>query len=206
MTLERLAREYALTGAEQATLADFDRLFTDTAAHTNLVARASLPERWDRHYADSLQLWPLLPEGTQTLLDVGAGAGFPGVPLAILARDRRPPLRITMADSVGKKARFIAEAITALGLPNATATNARVETLPDRYDVVTARAVAALPKLLDLCVPRLAPGGTLILPKGARADEEVEAARTGWRFAVNRVKSRTDEDATILVITEPERC
>lgn len=205
MTLADLAREYGLTDGERRSLSAFDVLFTETAVHTNLVARATLPDRWQRHYADSLQLWPLLPDGATSLLDVGAGAGFPSIPLAILARARRPGLELTMADSVGKKARFVAEVIDALELPNAAATNARVEALPGRYDVVTARAVAALPKLLGLCVPRLAPGGVLILPKGARAEEEVEAARSGWRFAVNRVKSRTDEGASILVITQPER-
>lgn len=205
MTLDRLTRDYDLTSDEQAAFAAFDDLFTATAAHTNLVARGTLPERWDRHYADSLQLWPLLPDGATTLLDVGAGAGFPGIPLAILAHARRPDLRLTMADSVGKKARFIADAVATLRLRSATATNARVETLNERYGVVTARAVAALPKLLGLCAPRLAPGGTLILPKGARADEELAVARSDWQFEVSCVKSRTDEAASILVITDLER-
>lgn len=205
MTREEIAERYVLGEREREALEGFDRLFMETAAHTNLVSRATLPDRWARHYADSLQLWPLVPEGARTLLDVGAGGGFPGIPLAILARDRRPGLRLVLADSVGKKVRFLAEVVQALGLANTTATNARVEMLSGPFDVITARAVTALPRLLDLCVPRLAPGGALILPKGARAEEELREASRDWRLKTNRVDSETDEDATILVITKPER-
>ena len=205
MSIARLTERFALTDAERQRLEAFDAVFTRAAAHTNLVARSTLDDRWDRHYADSLQLWPLVPSGTQTMLDVGAGAGFPGLILAILAQDRAPGLRVTLADSVRKKARFLTEAIDAASLTNASATNARAETLADRYDVVTARAVTALPALLDLCAPRLVPGGTLILPKGARADEEVQNAERAWRFTAKRVKSATDPQATILVIIDPER-
>ena len=205
MTLDDLARTHGLSNDEADKLARFDALFTETAAHTNLVSRATLPDRWTRHYADSLQLWPLIPAGADTILDVGAGAGFPGLPLAILAEGRAPYRRFTLSDSVGKKAAFMASVIEALGLTNAAATNARAETLPDRYGVVMARAVTALPKLLDLCVPRLAPGGTLILPKGARAEEELAAARERWQMEASLVQSQTDADARILVVTRPER-
>lgn len=205
MTLEALTARYGLSDAEGEAVRRFDVLFTRTAAHTNLVARSTLPDRWQRHYADSFQLWPHVPKAARTLLDVGAGAGFPGIPLAILARTRRPDLRLTLADSVGKKARFVAQAIDTLDLPNATATDARAETLTQRFDVVTARAVANLSKLLDLCAPRLAPGGTLILPKGARAGEEVAQARERWQFALDRVPSETDPDAAVLIVTQPER-
>ena len=205
MTRDEVAERYCLSKRERADLDAFDRLFTETAAHTNLVSRATLPDRWARHYADSLQLWPLVPEGAKTLLDVGAGGGFPGIPLAILARERCPDLRLTLIDSVGKKTRFLAEAAHEIGLANVEVVNARVETLPGPYDVITARAVTALPRLLDLCTPRLAPGGTLILPKGARAEEELRDARRDWRLETNRVDSGTDADATILVITKPER-
>ena len=205
MTPEALRSRFALSEEEWRALAAFDEAFVRTAAHTNLVARSTLPDRWLRHYADSLQLWPLLPEGARTVLDVGAGGGFPGIPLAILARARRPDMKLTLADSVGKKARFLGQVIDELGLRNAVATDARVEALPYAFDVVTARAVASLPKLLDLAVPRLAPGGTLILPKGARAAEELADARSSWRFDAKRVDSATDERASILVITKPER-
>lgn len=205
MTLSDLTRTYNLTTAEADRFAAFDALFMSVAAHTNLVSRATIPDRWRRHYADSLQLWPLVPDGAETLLDIGAGGGFPGVPLAILAADRQPDLRFTFADSVTKKAAFLQSAIDQLSLPNAVATNRRAETLPGRFDVVAARAVTALPKLLDLAVPLLAEGGTMIFPKGARAEEELAAASQRWKFEASRVISHTDPDATILVLTEPEQ-
>ena len=205
MTLEDVACRFSLSKEEGAALAAFDAFFCETAAHTNLVARSTLSGRWVRHYADSLQLWPLVPDGATCLLDIGVGGGFPGIPLAILAARRRPSLRLTLVDSVGKKARFLSEAVQRLGLANADVQDARVEALGTRYDVVTARAVAALPTLLDLAAPRLAPGGMLIAPKGAKADQELAEARSRWRLQAKRVDSVTDPDAAILVITVPER-
>lgn len=205
MTLAILKKTFELSSHETDLIERFDDLFMETSAHTNLVSRSTLAGRWHRHYADSLQLWPHIPDDALHLLDIGAGAGFPGLPLAILAQTRRPECRFVLVDSVGKKARFLQQAIATLDLTNVVAKAQRAETLSDRYDVITARAVTALPKLLALCAPLLKPDGTLILPKGARATQEVEEANADWRMGVKRVGSTTDPDATILVITEVER-
>lgn len=205
MTLASLRTAFTLSDRELALIEAFDARFVETATHTNLVSRSTLDDRWQRHYADSLQLWPLVPAGAENLLDIGAGGGFPGIFLAILATVRRPALQLTLVDSVGKKAGFLADICDILELTNITVKAQRAEQLPERFDVITARAVAALPKLLALCQPRLEPGGTLILPKGSRAGEEVDAANRDWRMTLKRVDSETDPDATILVITELER-
>lgn len=203
--LGQLADRYGLSDDERGLLATYDRCLVETSAHTNLVARSSLVDRADRHYADSLQLWSLLPPRATSLLDVGSGAGFPGLVLACLARRRRPDLSVVLCDSVGKKAAFLAETARVLGLHNVKVESRRAEAMDKAFDVVTARAVTALPRLLDLTVPRLRKGGTLVLPKGRNAENELAEASERWRLNAERVGSHTDPDATILVITEPER-
>lgn len=192
---------------ERARFATFDRLLLETAAHTNLVARSSIPARWQRHYADSAQLLPCIPAAAGTLLDIGSGAGFPGIVLAILATARRPALRITLCDSVGKKASFLRKAVDGLELANAEVIEGRIEALAParRFDAITARAVTALPDLLALAAPRLAAGGLMVFPKGRRAQEEVDAARERWSFDVEQVPSGTDPSARILLIRAPKR-
>ena len=133
-------------------------------------------EAIDRNYLDALT--PLsagaLPEGLRTLCDVGSGAGLPGIPLAIAL----PDVRVTMIDSLGKRVRFIEGVIAELGL-NAECLHARAEDagrdprLRDAFDVVTARAVAALPTLIELCAPLIRPGGRMIAYKGPSLQEEL---------------------------------
>lgn len=137
-----------------------------------------------RHFADSLSLAPRLrealaarPSGAPTLrlVDVGSGAGFPGLPLAIAF----PELRVTLVDSLAKRVAFLDAAIAALGLPNADARHARAEdaarepALRGAFDVAAARAVASLPVLCEYCLPFLRQGGLFVAMKG-RADEAAE--------------------------------
>ncbi len=192
---------------ERAALAAIDACFVETAAHTNLVARSTLPERWLRHYADSAQLWPLIPAQTRALLDIGSGGGFPGLVLGTFAEFRREDLRCTLCESIQKKAAFLRDAAQAARLTKTSIAALRVEALPkvQHFDVITARAVTALPKLLDLAVPKLAEGGTLLFPKGRRAEQELDEAREQWSLEVDLVPSATDPDASILVIRSPKR-
>ncbi|MEM9810556.1 MAG: 16S rRNA (guanine(527)-N(7))-methyltransferase RsmG [Pseudomonadota bacterium] len=178
-----------------------------TATHTNLVARSTLDQRWVRHYGDSAQLFSLIPPKSAALLDMGSGAGFPGLVFSVLAESRLPQLKLTLCDSVQKKASFLISALKASELTNTTVEARRVEALPPQktYDVITARAVTALSGLVDLAVPRLRPGGVMIFPKGRRAQEELDQAQEKWNLEVHDHPSTTDPDATIFVLRAPEK-
>ncbi len=130
-----------------------------------------------KHYADSVSLAVHLPKGA-SLLDVGTGAGFPTLPLAIC----RPDLRITALDSTDKRVRYVEESAHLLGLENVTAVTARAEDYctketRERFDFVTARAVAELRILCELCLPFCRVGGSLLAMKSKNAQNEVTAAK-----------------------------
>lgn len=129
------------------------------------------------HFADSLMGEALIPHGS-TLIDIGCGAGFPSLPLALC----RPDLKITATDATAKKISFVTEAASRLGIKNLTALAGRAEilgrgTMRDSFDVATARAVAALPMLLELCAPFVRKGGHVLALKGRTAMEELDASR-----------------------------
>lgn len=132
----------------------------------------------EAHFIDSLCALPFIPTHCANLIDVGSGAGFVGLPLAVA----RPDLAVTLVESIAKKERFIAQAIEALNLENASTLNARAEEIAhnDRYrevfDVATARAVAALPVLVELLLPLVRVGGTMIALKSQDIEEEIQQA------------------------------
>ena len=203
--LTDLCDRYDLSEAVCHRLEHLDAELIETSAHTNLIARSTVDDRFERHYADSLQLLPLFPTSCRRILDIGSGGGFPALPLAAVAMTRHPTWRFTLVESVGKKAAYLRRAAARAGLSNVTVIAGRAERMSERFDVVTARAVAALPALLDLAVPRLSPGGTFIVPKGRQAEAEVTAASSAWHMTAKRVKSATDPEATILLLTDLER-
>ena len=119
-------------------------ILVDWNARHNLVAKSTLPDLWRRHFWDSAQLAPLIPETARTLADLGSGAGFPGLVLAVM----RPDLVVTLHDATTKKCAFLQAGADRMGVA-VTVQNARLEDLPRRsFDVVTARALAPLPQLL----------------------------------------------------------
>ncbi len=166
----------------------------------NLIAPADIPAIWQRHVADSLQLIPLIPAGTTRAIDLGSGAGFPGLILSIATG-----IRFHLVESDQRKAAFLREAARLTAAP-ATVHCARAEqiALPPA-PLVTARALAPLPRLLDLVAPFLASDGVALLPKGARAQAELTEAAAGWQMQVDQVPSRTGPDATILQIRNLRR-
>ena len=162
-----------LAADEWRMLGTFLDLLTEANKRMNLTRIVERDDAWSRHVLDSLTLLPFIEAaGARHLLDLGSGGGFPGVPIAVC----RPDLPVTLLEATGKKARFLAEAATALGLENVTVLSERAETLgsPDgggrgAWDVVTARAVGGLPVLLELALPLVSEGGALLAIKGERA-------------------------------------
>ena len=148
-------------------------------AHINLTAITDRQAIYVRHFLDSLALARFWGPPPATLVDIGTGAGFPGVPLKIL----HPPLAVTLIESVGKKAAFLKHLIAILGLEQVRVVTGRAETFGhdpgerERYDLATARAVADLRVLAEYALPLLRVGGRLLAPKGAGAEREIEGAR-----------------------------
>lgn len=183
-----------MTGVSRETLARLARhlkLLARWQKRINLVGAATLADPWRRHVLDSAQLAPLVPAGAR-LADLGSGAGFPGLVLAIM----RGGL-VDLIESDARKAAFLAEAVRETAAP-AAVHNARAESLALKADVVAARACAPLDRLLGLALPLLAPGGICLFLKGVRAEEEIEAARARWRMTVCRHPSLSAPEGVVL--------
>ena len=170
----------------------------------NLVGPSAMAQFWTRHVADSAQLLALAPEA-RTFADLGAGAGLPGVVLAILLKGE-PGAHVHLVESLAKRCGFLREAVAALSLP-ATVHQARAEDLKPApaVEVVTARAVAPLDKLLAFARPVLRPGVRGLFLKGRNAASEVEAARQGWSFTAVLHPSSTDPEGRIVEITRLQK-
>jgi 16S rRNA (guanine527-N7)-methyltransferase len=188
------------TGAWPEQMADLsifrDRL-TEANEVMNLVGPDSLPDFWNRHAFDSAQLLDLAPEA-RTWADLGAGAGFPGVILAILLKGR-PEARVWLVDSLQKRCRFLQTIVDELDLP-ATVVWGRAEEQAITVDVVTARAVAPLEKLLGYAQPYMARGAQGLFLKGEKAEAELQEARKVWQMTADLSVSRSDPRGRILTV------
>lgn len=162
----------------------------------NLTAITDRDSMIVRHLLDSLVVRPWLHG--RTVADVGTGAGFPGLPLAIVEPDRA----FTLVDSASKKVRFVGHAARTLGLANVTAVHARAEAMRPAapFDTVVTRAFAALPDLLRLVRPLCGPDTRVLAMKGRRPDEELQAVPPGWRVTDVRALAvpRLDEERTLV--------
>jgi len=166
----------------------------------NLVAPGSLSDAWRRHVLDSAQLFQFVPPNSRTAVDLGSGAGFPGLVLAIMAQGALPELRMTLIESDKRKATFLSQAARQLELAVTVLTDRAEAVLPLRADVVTARALAPLVSLCALAARHLTVGGVAIFPKGGQADKEVADAATEWQFQLQHSHSQTDPAGRILIL------
>lgn len=166
----------------------------------NLVGPKTLNDVWGRHVDDSLQLLDLAPPGLPWL-DLGSGAGLPGLVLA--AHDSAP--KVTLVESDSRKCAFLRSTARAMGV-EVSVREGRIETVVPGLAagpwLVTARGLAPLTELLGYAEPLLMAGSIGIFPKGRGFEQELTVARESWRFAVDVRPSRTDSDGRILVITE----
>lgn len=189
------------------TLAKFDRyaaLLAEWQQRMNLVGPSTLPDVWQRHFRDSAQLVALSPTlGHKPVwLDIGAGAGFPGIVLALLGAGE-----IHLVESIAKKARFLATVVDELGLGDRVRVhNGRVESLTVfRADVITARACANLAQLFDWGLRFAASSTRWLLPKGVTVEEEMAAARQIFAFEAELIPSISDERGRIVVAEQVRR-
>ena len=195
----------SLTGAWPERMADlsvFLERLTETNAVMNLIGPDSLPDFWNRHAFDSAQLLDLAPEA-RTWADLGAGAGFPGLVLAILLKGRADA-HVFLIDSLGKRCRFLQEVVDDLALP-ATVINGRAEEQTLKVDIVTARALAPLERLLGYAQPYMARGAKGLFLKGEKAEAELRDARKVWHLEGELSVSRSDPRGRIVTVRSLRR-
>lgn len=197
------ARAFAVSRETIEKLEVYETLLRQWQKTINLVAPSTLDHIWSRHFADSAQLFALAPEDAKRWLDLGSGAGFPGLVLAIMLSGR-DGAKVTLVESDTRKAAFLREV--------ARRTGAVVDIQPERIekvatqtklgavDVITARALAPLPRLLELAAPAFSSHTTGLFLKGREAETEVDAARERWTFDSRLQPSLSDSGGRIVVV------
>ncbi|MBU1324203.1 MAG: 16S rRNA (guanine(527)-N(7))-methyltransferase RsmG [Alphaproteobacteria bacterium] len=194
----------AATGATDAEVADLEAYrvrLAEANAVMNLVGPDSLPDFWNRHALDSAQLLEHAPDA-RTWADLGAGAGLPGIVLAIFMKARGG--HVHLIDSLQKRCRFLQSVVDALDLP-ATVLWARAEAQAVKVDVVTARAVAPLTRLLGYAQAYHQSGAHGLYLKGEKAEAEVAEARQAWHFESRLFPSRSDARGRVVSVRSLRR-
>lgn len=193
MTPDEFARQANVSRETLARLERYAELLEKWNRRINLVGRGTVEDLWRRHMLDSAQLLPLIPDGAASLVDLGSGAGFPGLVLAICGVKN-----VHLIESDRKKCAFLREAARETGAP-VTIHNGRIEEIESfQVDIVTSRALAPLPKLLDMAVPFVKKHSILLFLKGKHVDRELTDATKEWNMQVHQIPSRTDPEGMIL--------
>ena len=189
-----------------ARLDEFAALLLRWQKAVQLVAPSTLPKLWTRHIADSLQIVELAP-GAKRWIDLGSGGGFPGLVVAI-ALAETPDAIVHLVESDARKAAFLREAVRITGAP-AKVHHERVESVAERFagdvEIVTARALAPLARLLELAAPLLSGGARGVFLKGQDVDNELTQAAKSWNISAETFPSRTDARGRILIIERAVR-
>jgi len=202
------ARALELVPVSRETAARLDRfveLLSEWRQRINLIGPSTEPKVWTRHIADSLQLLALAPDA-RIWVDLGSGAGFPGLALAC-ALAEIPGARVHLVESNKKKAAFLREAVRVTGAP-ASVHAVRIEDFVGRFaepvDVVTARALAPLTDLLAAARPLLKKGAKALFPKGQDVGAELTEAAKYWNIQATSVPSRTEPKSRIIILDAAE--
>lgn len=177
----------------EALLQGYVTLLLEENRRQNLIGRATEQAIWKRHIADSAQLVDLAPEGSRWA-DIGSGAGLPGMVVAILTGDP-----VSLIEPRRRRADFLTAAANALGLAKVTVIPAKAQAVTGEYDVITARAVGKIGDVLGISRHLAHKDTTYLLMKGRGAAAELEQARAAWHGRFERVPSRTDPEAAIIV-------
>ena len=196
---EEFAEKTGVSPETLSRLKAYADILADWNARHNLVSARSLEDVWRRHFWDSAQLAPLVPQSAHTLADLGSGAGFPGLVLAEMLRGR---VSVSLYEATGKKCAFLTAVAERMQLP-VVIRNLRMEDAPAMtFDVVTARAVAPLPALLKYVKRFTGPNSVCLLLKGQNVGPELTEAHKSWSMKVRQIPSLTDPSGAVLELTE----
>ncbi len=179
-------------------LSNYVDLLLKWNAKINLIGPTTENDIWKRHIEDSLQLIALIPAKARSLVDLGSGAGLPGMVIAI----HRPDLTITLVEQDQRKAAFLNEARRLLRLSHVTIEATDMYQLRGQFDVVTARALAPLSQLMDVSCRLMKADAMGIFPKGKAYETELAEGQKNWRFHYRLTPSKTSDDSSIITISE----
>lgn len=186
----------------QVRLEQYHDLLLKWQAKINLVSPTTIPDAWERHFVDSVQLVQYLPASGQIMYDLGSGGGFPGLIMAIL----RPELEVHLVESDGKKCAFL-QTVSRETKTKVFIHNERIEKVVAATEaapaIVSARALASLDQLLNYCKPwiKSRPDMTFLFPKGEQNQQEITVSREKWDFDLTEAVSKTDPKARILTLS-----
>jgi len=192
-----------LTGVSRETLSRIEHylaLLDTWRERINLIGPGEGRHLWRRHVLDSAQLIEEISDEDKRVADLGSGAGFPGLVLACAAAER-PGVTVTLVEKSVRKSEFLAAVIEGVGLP-AEVLNVRLEEAPhQKFDLVTARALAPLPKLLGFAASWLKPSGKALLMKGRDTAAELAEARAAWDFDMSARESLSSPEGRVLKVS-----
>ena len=168
----------------------------------NLVSKNTINQMWKRHFLDSAQLWPHIPSETKTLVDIGSGAGFAGLVLAIIGMEKSPNMKFTLIESDSRKCAFMRNVSREINLDVQIITK-RIEEVTDiKADVITARALATVSQLLEYSKNILKDNGVCLFLKGNVCCDELKIAKESWVFLSSQSQSITHVTGCVLRLTE----
>lgn len=180
----------------------YQSLLEEWQTKFNLVSNSSLADAWNRHFIDSVQLFSFVPNSAKNLADFGSGAGFPGMVLAIVAKNKTPYLKVSLFESIKKKTLYLKE-VSEKTNTAVEIVNDRIEKITNRkFDVITSRAMTSLNELLKYSFPFCHKDTVCIFPKGKSYSEELAEAHKYWSFKCQIETSCVSEDGKILIITK----
>ena len=200
---EAFSRAFPVSRETLSRLITYEALLKRWQKTINLIAPGTLDDVWHRHFADSAQIWALRPEGAKFWLDLGSGAGFPGLVLAIMAAEHGGT-RHTLFESDNRKAAFLREAARETGVAVdilcTRIESGEIHAKMGEVDCVTARALAPLPRLAHLATPYFASGTVGFFLKGREVAAELEEAARTWNFEFELKPSVTDPEGRVLLL------
>lgn len=204
--MENFILKYNVSRETYSNLESYVALLREWQNKFNLVSKNSLEFVWERHIADSAQLFNYISDDVKLIYDFGSGAGFPALVLAVIAKEKRPDIKFKLVESIGKKTLYLNEVKTRLNLENVEIFNDRVENLKlPVADMITARAMTSLDNLFKYSILFSDKKTKLLFPKGKSYNEELDEAKKNWNFKFSVHENQLCSDGVILLFENLRR-